>query len=71
VATKKTTTTKIESLQPTTDSQDPSTDAIVFELQKQTEYLHRMDWKLWMLMNMIRTMGEDNGYIFKFNEESV
>jgi hypothetical protein len=37
---------------------------------KQTEYLHRMDWKLWMLMNMVRTMGEDNGYIFKFNEES-
>ena len=71
MATKKTTTTKTESLQPTTDSQDPSTDAIVFELQKQTEYLHRMDWKLWMLMNMIRTMGEDNGYIFKFNEESV
>ena len=70
MATKKT-TTKTDSLQPTTASQDPSTDAIVFELQKQTEYLHRMDWKLWMLMNMIRTMGEDNGYIFKFNEESM
>lgn len=69
MATKKT-AVKTESLQPTTETQNPSTDAIVFELQKQTEYLHRMDWKLWMLMNMIRTMGEDNGYIFKFNEEA-
>jgi len=69
MATKKT-TVKAAPLQPTTETQIPSTDAIVFELQKQTEYLHRMDWKLWMLMNMIRTMGEDNGYIFKFNDES-
>lgn len=62
---------KSPELNPTTDTQNPSTDAIVYEIQKQTEYLHRMDWKLWMLMNMIQTMGEDNGYIFKFNEESM
>ncbi len=68
MATKKPTPT--EKLAPSTETQAPATDAIVFELQKQTEYLHRMDWKLWMLMNMIRTMGEDNGYIFKFNEEA-
>jgi hypothetical protein len=70
MATKKT-AVKTDKLEPTTATQDPATDAIVFELQKQTEYLHRMDWKMWMMMNMIRTMGEDNGYIFKFNEESV
>lgn len=64
-------TVKAAKLEPTTATQDPATEAIVYELQKQTEYLHRMDWKLWMLMNMIQTMGEDNGYIFKFNDESI
>ena len=39
-------------------------DAILLELQKHSEYLHRVDWKLWMLMNMVRTIGEENGYTF-------
>lgn len=39
-------------------------DAILLELQKHTEYLHRVDWKLWMIMNMFRTVGEENGYTF-------
>lgn len=37
---------------------------MLLELQKQTEYLHRIDWKLWMIMNMTRTIGEENGYKF-------
>lgn len=43
-----------------------SLDLILAELKKQTEYLHRMDWKLWMLMNMVQIIGEENGYSFKF-----
>ena len=38
---------------------------ILAEMKKQTEYLHSTDWKLWMLMNMIRIIGEENGYSFK------
>ena len=43
---------------------------ILEELQKQTEYFHRMDWKLWMLMNMVRIIGEENGYHYEINEQN-
>lgn len=43
---------------------------ILEELQKQTEYFHRMDWKLWMLMNMVRLIGEENGYHYEINEHN-
>ena len=43
---------------------------ILLELQKQTEYFHRMDWKLWMLMNMVRLIGEENGYHYEINEQN-
>jgi hypothetical protein len=42
---------------------------ILEELQKQTEFLNRMDWKLWTMMNMMKIIGEENGYVFK--EQSV
>lgn len=46
--------------------EDSATMSLVLaELKKQTEYLHSTDWKLWMLMNMIRVIGEENGYSFK------
>jgi hypothetical protein len=38
---------------------------ILVEMKKHTDYLHSTDWKLWMLMNMIRIIGEENGYSFK------
>lgn len=38
---------------------------ILEELKKQTEYLHRVDWKLWVMMGMIKLIGEENGYTFK------
>jgi hypothetical protein len=41
---------------------------VLEELKKQTEYLHRVDWKLWMLMNMVKIIGEENGYRFTFNQ---
>lgn len=34
-----------------------------------SKYLERMDWKLWMIMNMIKLIGEENGYMFKTNDE--
>lgn len=34
-----------------------------------SKYLERMDWKLWMIMNMIKLIGEENGYTFKTNDE--
>ena len=42
---------------------------VLEELKKQTEYLHRVDWKLWMLMNMVRIIGEENGYTFRFGDK--
>jgi hypothetical protein len=57
----------------TTDSAaDPSAlytrTEVLEELKKQTEYLHRVDWKLWMLMNMVRIIGEENGYTFRLHQ---
>ena len=34
-----------------------------------SKYLERMDWKLWMIMNMIKLIGEENGYMFTTNDE--
>lgn len=59
MTTKKLTPVKQEAVEPASVQ-----DAMLLELQKHTEYLHRVDWKLWMLMNMVRTIGEDNGYTF-------
>ncbi len=59
MATKKLTPVKPEATEPGSVQ-----DAMLLELQKQTEYMHRMDWKLWMIMNMFRTIGEENGYKF-------
>lgn len=42
---------------------------ILTELKTQTEYIHRMDWKLWVIMGMIKLIGEENGYTFKSHEE--
>lgn len=59
MTTKKLTPVKQETVEPLSVQ-----DAILLELQKHTEYLHRVDWKLWMIMNMFRTVGEENGYTF-------
>lgn len=42
---------------------------ILAELKKQTEYSHRIDWKLWVIMGMIKLIGEENGYTFKSHED--
>jgi hypothetical protein len=42
---------------------------ILAELKTQTEYIHRMDWKLWVIMGMIKLIGEENGYTFKSHED--
>lgn len=43
--------------------------AILAELKTHTEYLHRMDWKLWVIMGMIKLIGEENGYTFKAHQQ--
>lgn len=57
-------TKKLTPVKPEVKETDSVQEAILLELQKQTEYMHRMDWKLWMIMNMTRTIGEENGYKF-------
>ena len=43
-------------------------DRILLELRKQNEYLHRMDWKFWVLMQMVKIIGEENGYDFSIEQ---
>lgn len=57
-------TKKLTPVNPEVKEPGSVQDAMLLELQKQTEYLHRVDWKLWMIMNMTRTIGEENGYKF-------
>jgi hypothetical protein len=35
------------------------------------QYMHQVDWKLWMIMNMVRLIGEENGYSFKEIDNSM
>jgi hypothetical protein len=45
---------------------------ILNELKKQTEFFERIDWKLWMIQNMIESIAKENGYTFDVdNTESV
>jgi hypothetical protein len=45
---------------------------ILNELKKHTAYFERMDWKLWMIQNMIESIAKENGYTFDVdNAESV
>jgi hypothetical protein len=43
---------------------------ILEELKKQTEYMHRTDWKLWMLMNVVKNIAEENGYTITIKEDT-
>ena len=65
-------TTSKAKTKATIDSADASPlftqTEVLEELKKQTEYLHRVDWKLWMLMNMVRIIGEENGYTFRLHQ---
>lgn len=42
------------------------TDIVVQRLDTMIQYMERIDWKLWMMMGMIRMIGEENGYRFSF-----
>jgi hypothetical protein len=73
--TKKLTPVKRASAKSTEAPATPESSSPLFtqtevleELKKQTEYLHRMDWKLWMIMNMVRIIGEENGYTFRLHQ---
>jgi hypothetical protein len=57
-------TKKLTPVKPEATESDSVQAAMLLELQKQTEYMHRIDWKLWMIMNMFKTISEENGYKF-------
>ena len=66
------TTRKLTPVKPAVSSSENMTtdQLILLELQKHTEYFGRMDWKLWMLMNMVKIIGEENGYAFEIDEHN-
>jgi hypothetical protein len=65
-------TKKLTPVKPTGENKeavDTTQQKILEELKKHTEYMHRMDWKLWVIMGMIKLIGEENGYTFKSHSE--
>lgn len=63
-------------LKPETESVLSTDEQILSELRNLNQtmtlfsgYIERMDWKLWMMMNMMKIIGEENGY--RFTETSV
>jgi hypothetical protein len=62
MATKKLTPVKTE---PTDTAElADQMHALADSMDSMSKYLHSIDWKLWMLMNMVRLIGEENGYKF-------
>lgn len=56
---------------PATESVLSTDEQILSELRSLNQtmtlfsgYIERMDWKLWMMMNMMKIIGEENGYRF-------
>lgn len=64
MATKKLTPVKTKT--ETTDSAELADQirSLTSSMDSMTNYLNSIDWKLWMLMNMVRLIGEENGYNF-------
>lgn len=56
----------VSSIEPT--PQINYQEEILIELRKQSEYMHRMDWKLWVIMGVMKNIAEDNGYEFDENQ---
>ena len=44
---------------------------MLVEMRKQTEYLHRLDWKVWKLQSMLEMIAEENGYEFDIKENGI
>jgi len=56
-------------LKPVNEVKEISTadiDPTAQKLDIMIQYLERLDWKLWMIMGMVRMIGEENGYKFSF-----
>lgn len=41
---------------------------ILEELKKQNEYFERIDWKLWVLQNIVELVARENGYQFDITQ---
>lgn len=44
---------------------NPNLNNLIRELRIQNDYLSKIDWKLWKIMNMVSAVCEENGYDFK------
>lgn len=64
--------TTVESSKESVDDQEPlparskpniELNDLIREIRIQNDYLNKIDWKLWKLMNMIATVCEENGYV--------
>lgn len=69
IVTPKSISSKVKSTASKAGAPEITQKEVLEELKKQTEYFHRIDWKLWMLMNMVRIIGEENGYTFRFGDK--
>jgi len=66
-------TKKLTPVSPNVETKATKPDVhqqILDELKKQTEYMHRTDWKLWMLMNVVNNIAEENGYTITIKEDN-
>lgn len=64
----------VETPSVSTDATNLDTDQLIKLNEKVNilnQYMHQVDWKLWMLMNMVRLIGEANGYNFKEIDTSI
>lgn len=64
--------TTVESSQESVDDHEPLPDRskpdielndLIKEIRIQNDYLNKIDWKLWKLMNMVAIVCEENGYV--------
>ena len=70
MATKKVTPVKTPASEPTVAELNESILLLKDSMDQMTSYLHSMDWKLWMMMNMVKLIGEENGYSFSTLDRS-
>ena len=70
MATKKLTPVKAPATEPTVAELQDTIQTLTDSMDSMTRYLHSIDWKLWMLMNMVRLIGEENGYSFNILDKA-
>lgn len=59
-------------LQPVTSEELYHEDSKEIEqkLNQVLEYMERIDWKLWVMMNIVKWVAEENGYKFDYSNNT-